>query len=141
MERYSLLNHLSQSSRVLTIFKRTELGDPLFVDGMAEYQQDMLKQSTIDEIRSKISDLHTLNVSSYDPSGIESLNTYVPHLSFPRRHWLGLTGISRPGTSHIAAADHSGLAISVITTINLLFGSHVMVPETGIIMNNEMNGT
>lgn len=45
-----------------------------------------------------------------------------------------------PGTSHIAAADHSGLAISVITTINLLFGSHVMVPETGIIMNNEMNG-
>ncbi|KAJ5782344.1 hypothetical protein N7457_004118 [Penicillium paradoxum] len=37
--------------------------------------------------------------------------------------------------------DHSGLAISVITTINLLFGSHVMVPETGIIMNNEMNGS
>jgi len=46
----------------------------------------------------------------------------------------------RPGTSHLAAADHTGLAISVITTVNLLFGSRVMVPETGIIMNNEMNG-
>lgn len=46
----------------------------------------------------------------------------------------------RPGTSHIAAIDHSGLAISAITTINLLFGSKVMVPETGIIMNNEMDG-
>ena len=47
----------------------------------------------------------------------------------------------RPGTSHIVAADHTGLAISAITTINLLFGSRLMVPETGIIMNNEMNGT
>lgn len=46
----------------------------------------------------------------------------------------------RPGTSHIAAVDHTGLAISEITTINLLFGSKVMVPETGIIMNNEMDG-
>lgn len=53
------------------------MGDPSFVDGMTEYQQDMLKQSTIDEIRSKISDTHTLNVSAYDPSGIESLDTYV----------------------------------------------------------------
>jgi gamma-glutamyltranspeptidase/glutathione hydrolase len=46
----------------------------------------------------------------------------------------------RPGTSHIVAADHTGLAISLTTTINLLFGSQLMVPETGIIMNNEMDG-
>ncbi|KAE8389768.1 gamma-glutamyltranspeptidase [Aspergillus alliaceus] len=98
---------------------RTELGDPFFLKGMDEYQEDMLKQSTIDQIRGKISDYHTQNVSVYDPKGIESLNT--------------------PGTSHIAAVDHSGLAISTITTINLLFGSKVMVPETGIIMNNEMD--
>ena len=26
------------------------------------------------------------------------------------------------------------------TTINTVFGSQVMVPETGIILNNEMNG-
>ncbi|KAJ6018427.1 hypothetical protein N7499_002848 [Penicillium canescens] len=99
--------------------ERSKLGDPLFVDGMAEYEMEMLDQSTIDDIRSRISDIRTQNVSAYDPAGIESLDT--------------------PGTSHIAAADHTGLAISVITTINLLFGSHVMVPETGIIMNDEMN--
>ncbi|KAI9037268.1 gamma-glutamyltransferase [Aspergillus affinis] len=98
---------------------RTNLGDPLFLDGLDEYQKDMLKQSTIDEIRHKLSDLRTQNVSVYDPEGYESLET--------------------PGTSHIAAADHSGLAISTITTINLLFGSRVMVPETGVIMNNEMD--
>ncbi|KAJ5951968.1 DNA glycosylase [Penicillium vulpinum] len=99
--------------------ERSNLGDPLFVDGMAKYQKEILEQATIDDIRSKISDVRTQNVSAYDPAGLESLDT--------------------PGTSHIAAADHTGLAISVITTINLLFGSHVMVPETGIIMNNEMN--
>ncbi|KAJ6013399.1 hypothetical protein N7540_007990 [Penicillium herquei] len=99
--------------------QRTELGDPDFVPGMADYERDLLKQSTVDAIRQKISDTHTLNVSAYDPSGIESLET--------------------PGTSHIVSADHSGLAISSISTINLLFGSHIMVPETGIIMNNEMD--
>jgi hypothetical protein len=44
---------------------------------MAEYERDMLKKSTIADIRSKISDTHTLNVSAYDPSGLESLDTYV----------------------------------------------------------------
>lgn len=47
----------------------------------------------------------------------------------------------RPGTSHIATIDHSGLAISAITTVNLLFGSKLVVPETGVIMNNEMDGS
>ncbi|KAL2809642.1 nucleophile aminohydrolase [Aspergillus granulosus] len=98
---------------------RTQLGDPYFVEGMTEYEKGMLEAQTINDIRGKISDLRTQNVSAYNPAGIESLET--------------------PGTSHIATIDHSGLAISAITTINLLFGSKVMVPETGIIMNNEMD--
>ena len=44
------------------------------------------------------------------------------------------------GTSQIVTADASGMAISLTSTINLLFGSQLLVPETGIIMNNEMNG-
>ncbi|KAL6230095.1 hypothetical protein BDW75DRAFT_234669 [Aspergillus navahoensis] len=98
---------------------RTVLGDPSFVDGMSEYERDMIAQQTADEIHTKISDLRTQNVSAYDPAGIESLET--------------------PGTSHIATIDRSGLAVSAITTINLLFGSRVVVPETGVIMNNEMD--
>lgn len=61
--------------------------------------------------------------------------------SQPYSLWhIKLTYPNSPGTSHIVAVDHTGLAISEITTINLLFGSRVMVPETGIIMNNEMDG-
>lgn len=99
--------------------QRTELGDPDFVDGMTEYQQQMLSANTTSLIRSKISDFHTQNVSAYNPGGIESLET--------------------PGTSHVVAADKSGMAISLTTTVNLLFGSQLIVPETGVIMNNEMN--
>ena len=36
-------------------------------------------------------------------------------------------------------ADASGMAISLTTTVNLLFGSQLVVPESGVIMNNEMN--
>jgi hypothetical protein len=40
----------------------------------------------------------------------------------------------------MVSIDKGGLAISMTSTINLIFGSQVMIPETGIIMNNEMNG-
>ena len=99
--------------------QRTKLGDPSFVEGLAKYTHQMVAPETGKEIRSKISDFRTQDVKYYDPDGIESLNT--------------------PGTSHIVAADKDGLAISVTTTINTLFGSKVIVPETGVIMNNEMN--
>jgi gamma-glutamyltranspeptidase/glutathione hydrolase len=99
--------------------KRTELGDPSFFANITSYEQAMLTEQTASEIRSKILDNQTQPVSAYDPSGIESLNT--------------------PGTSHISAADHSGLAVSLTSTINLWFGSRLIVPETGLIMNNEMN--
>jgi gamma-glutamyltranspeptidase / glutathione hydrolase len=78
----------------------------------------MLTDTTAQLIRSKISDFQTENVSWYDPKGIESLDT--------------------PGTSHVVTADKDGMAISLTTTINLLFGSQLMVPETGVIMNDEM---
>ncbi|CAD6593900.1 MAG: hypothetical protein ASARMPRED_008177 [Alectoria sarmentosa] len=99
--------------------ERAYLGDPLFVPGLDEYQQAMLNGTTAERVRSKISDFHTLNVSAYDPTGLQSLETH--------------------GTSQVVTADASGMAISLTTTVNLLFGSQIVVPETGVIMNNEMN--
>src|ERR1700761_7614061 len=49
------------------------------------------------------------------------------------------TNLSSHGTSQITVADASGMVISLTTTVNTLFGSQVIVPSTGVIMNNEMN--
>ena len=114
-----LNTHLFDEATRFAYGQRSELGDPYFVSGMDEYQADMLNETTAAAVRQKISPLHTLNVSAYDPSGFESLET--------------------PGTSAVVTTDCTGMAISLTTTVNLLFGSQIMVPETGVILNNEMN--
>ncbi|TLD14591.1 hypothetical protein PspLS_11068 [Pyricularia sp. CBS 133598] len=99
--------------------QRAKLGDPAFLQGMERFQREMLSDETAQLIRSKISDKKTEDVAYYNPEGLESLET--------------------PGTSHIAVADASGMAVSLTTTINTIFGSRVMVPETGVAMNNDMD--
>lgn len=42
------------------------------------------------------------------------------------------------GTTHLSVIDKFGSAISVTSTVNLIFGSRVMDEETGIILNDEM---
>lgn len=115
----NLTTHRLDESMRFAYGMRANLGDPLFLEGIDEYQDEMLSEATAREVRSKISDVKTFNVSYYDPAGLESLET--------------------PGTSHVVTADHTGLAITLTTTVNLLFGSQLVVPETGVIMNNEMN--
>lgn len=115
----NLTTHRLDEAMRFAYGQRSELGDPSFVDGLDEYQESMISNATASEVRSKISDFRTQNVSWYDPAGLESLET--------------------PGTSHVVTADKSGMAISLTTTVNLLFGSQLIVPETGVIMNDEMN--
>lgn len=97
----------------------SELGDPDFFDYMDEFEAKMLQPKRAADIRSRISDHHTQPVSAYDPKG------YM----IPEGH----------GTSHIVAADKSGMTVTLTSTVNLLFGSQLVVPETGVILNNQMN--
>lgn len=93
---------------------RGELGDPDFFKDMENFEEKMLHDDTIEKIRSKISDARTRDPSKY---GSDQGKVYFQ----PENH----------GTSHIVATDRSGLSISLTSTVNLLFGSHLMVPETG----------
>lgn len=111
--------HLLDESMRFAYGMRAYLGDPSFVDGVDEFQKRMYSEEIAKEVRAKISDKNTFDVSYYNAEGLESLET--------------------PGTSQVVAADNSGMAISLTTTINLYFGSRLVVPETGVIMNCEMS--
>ncbi|KAH7922186.1 gamma-glutamyltranspeptidase [Leucogyrophana mollusca] len=43
------------------------------------------------------------------------------------------------GTSHVSAVDRDRMAVSLTHTVNLVFGSQVLDPNTGIILNNQMD--
>jgi gamma-glutamyltranspeptidase/glutathione hydrolase len=42
-------------------------------------------------------------------------------------------------TTHIATADDQGNWVAITTTINTTFGSKVIVPNTGVLLNNQMD--
>jgi gamma-glutamyltranspeptidase / glutathione hydrolase len=96
---------------------------------------EFLLPETGKTIRNKIKDNATEQPAYYDPSGYEIKQT--------------------PGTSHLASADKEGYAVSLTTTgkqmhapsmlltrlcpVNLYFGARIMVPSTGVIVNDEMD--
>uniref|UniRef100_L2FLW7 Glutathione hydrolase n=1 Tax=Colletotrichum fructicola (strain Nara gc5) TaxID=1213859 RepID=L2FLW7_COLFN len=98
---------------------RSLLGDPDFVAGIGPYEDTLIDEATAKSMRSRILDNQTQPVEKYDPHGMYSSEGF--------------------GTSHIVTADKSGMATSLTTTVNLLFGAQIMDPLSGVILNNEMN--
>ncbi|KAH9176424.1 gamma-glutamyltranspeptidase [Lactarius sanguifluus] len=54
---------------------------------------------------------------------------YQPMFDVPEDH----------GTSHTSIVDVNGMAVAITSTVNLVFGSQVMDPVTGILFNDEMD--
>lgn len=96
-----------------------QLADPAYVDEVGAVESLMLSSSGARITHSQISDNTTQPVEHY-----LSQPFYTP---------------SSHGTSHVVTVDALGMAVSSTTTVNTLFGNLIMVPETGIILNNEMN--
>jgi gamma-glutamyltranspeptidase/glutathione hydrolase len=71
------IHHLDESMK-FAYGERTNLGDPSFLANITAYEVNMLSEKTAEEVRAKISDTKTFNVSYYDPSGIQSLETVSP---------------------------------------------------------------
>jgi gamma-glutamyltranspeptidase/glutathione hydrolase len=88
-----------------------ELGDPFMYPDIEAFEESIISEENAKAIRGKILDNKTQNVSAYQPK------MWAPQ--------------DNHGTSHIVATDSSGLSISSTSTVNLLFGSMVMVPENG----------
>ncbi|KAN0129765.1 Gamma-glutamyltranspeptidase [Lactarius tabidus] len=54
---------------------------------------------------------------------------YQPIFDVPEDH----------GTSHTSIVDENGMVVAITSTVNLAFGSRVMDPVTGILLNDEMD--
>ncbi|KAF7339928.1 BZ3500-MvSof-1268-A1-R1-Chr11-3g03607 protein [Mycena venus] len=98
--------------------QRTQYGDPAFTSNVTDLQNYYLTDAAVADVRSKIVDNTTFPVAYYDPSNYTPLDDH--------------------GTSHMAAIDQEGIAISLTTTINFFWGSQVMTTD-GIILNDEMD--
>ncbi|KDQ59696.1 hypothetical protein JAAARDRAFT_175189 [Jaapia argillacea MUCL 33604] len=98
--------------------QRTNFGDPAFTRNVSVLEQEFLLESTAAAARAKINDSQTYNALYYDT------NNYLV--------------VNDSGTSHIAVVDHTGMAVSLTTTVNLYWGSQIMTTD-GIILNGEIN--
>ncbi|KAJ6263306.1 Gamma-glutamyltransferase [Drechslerella dactyloides] len=98
---------------------RTELGDPFdeAVSNVARVAEIQSKQFAA-MVRRNISDDRTYGWKHYNPS-----------YEFKESR----------GTSHMSALDAEGMAVALTTTVNLYFGARICDPETGIVLNDEMD--
>ncbi|KAK4057313.1 hypothetical protein OIO90_001810 [Microbotryomycetes sp. JL221] len=96
---------------------RTEVGDPDFIKNEDRLAEITTKQYA-EAVRRNITDDRTHHI-----------NYYHPRFDLKEDH----------GTTHLSAIDKWGSAISLTSTVNLIFGSRVLDRETGVILNDEMD--
>ena len=113
------------------------MGDPDFVPGQSTFENELIQRETADGVRAKISDNHTLPVDAYNPDHLDSITKLV-HAREQSDDTLINIDCSH-GTSHLSTTNASGMAVSLTSTPNLGWGSKLMIPGLGLIMNNEMD--
>ncbi|TXT13684.1 hypothetical protein VHUM_01051 [Vanrija humicola] len=97
---------------------RLLLGDPDFVPGLEGVQADLIAPAAGAERAAKIGEK------------TEKPETYLPSTAAAKND---------AGTSNISAVDASGLVATLTTTIGSFFGSRILVPGTGVHLNDSLN--
>ncbi len=84
--------------------------------------------------------VHKLVKQMIDPSTAQLvIDDFKPDDTYrPDHYGTGKLADDR-GTSHYCVLDSAGMAVACTETINLEFGSYVMVPGTGIVLNNQLD--
>lgn len=116
-ENYLIIHKLIESFKWLSSI-RTRLGD---IDDRTELINKYINDDLwINEIltRGNYSDFKTFPWYNYEPQ---------------------YEIVEPQGTSHFSILDENDNSISMTTTVNLLFGSMIYDPNTGIILNDEMD--
>ncbi|KAM9794103.1 glutathione hydrolase 1 proenzyme-like isoform 1-T2 [Syngnathus typhle] len=107
------------SVRILSItFANIDFKIFLSFSPLAKLIENITSQSYADELRGKITDWTTHNISYYEPE------FYLP---------------DDHGTTHISVVAEDGSAVAATSTINQYLGSKFLSRSTGILLNNEMD--
>jgi len=120
--RRPLLWHRFTEACKYAYAKRTILGDwmdPELSAVVKELVSSLTSPQTIKELAEKISDEKTFD--STDHYGAEYYS------------------VDDAGTTHLSILSPAGDAVSVTSTVNLLYGGKFMSTQTGIILNNQMD--
>lgn len=114
-DRKLTIHRLSEAMR-FAYAARGHLGDPGFGQStdVLQFERHMLSDENIASTQKRMSDNETKFPTEYDDEKLLAVDSH--------------------GTSHMVAADRSGLVISLTTTVNLNFGARIMEPNTGIIL-------
>ncbi|MCX5730465.1 MAG: gamma-glutamyltransferase [Deltaproteobacteria bacterium] len=111
-ERY--LHVFVEAEKQLFARRAGALGDPDFVPGASAAAREMASPAFAVQVRSRIGERATPSVAAGTTA--------------PAGH-----------TSHVSAVDAEGNAVALTTTVNLQFGSGLVVPGTGILLNDQMD--
>ncbi|KAK7826420.1 glutathione hydrolase 1 [Quercus suber] len=115
---------------------RMNLGDPDFVL-VSKVLSDMLSPKFAKELKKQIFDNMTFDPSHYGGRQAPSLNSSSCCVMLvPKFRW---NQIHEHGTSHLSIVDREQNAVAMTTTVNSYFGSLILSPSTGIVLNNEMD--
>lgn len=123
-ESMSTLHNMTTTvHRMVEAFKyayarRTELGDPDFID-IKDLLANLMSEEYANSVRSQIMDDRT-----YEEAGHYGAVFYNPE---------------DHGTAHISIISPEGDAVAVTSTVNLYFGGGVTSERTGIIVNSGMD--
>uniref|UniRef100_A0A182N9R3 Gamma-glutamyltransferase n=1 Tax=Anopheles dirus TaxID=7168 RepID=A0A182N9R3_9DIPT len=110
--------------RIIESFKhaygiRTHLGDPRFVNVSEVVNEKLANDSFIAHVREMI----------------------LNNMTFPNARYYGadFSAVEDHGTAHSSFLAGNGDAVAITSTINYFFGSMILSPSTGIILNDEMD--